>query len=206
METTTTTTAKKKSKLDPKIIRRGDVVEIVNPQAFLRCGYPLSLEDGKEYIEKNMNKDVLGLLNKVAGKENRFNNSTYHKIVKLLAYEYIKSENFGGNERRIFTKEYKDMKGKEALVESIKFVKTGIYNRGYVGYNYSGDYECDPPYLSYEKTHKILTLSITRPRKDSELNWYEPIMIEAIHVKKLMSEEERMEQYGCAYGDWFTTM
>ena len=53
-------------KLDPKIIRVGDMVRIDNPEMFIRCGYPMSLEDACKEVDELFGDDILRLLDSVA--------------------------------------------------------------------------------------------------------------------------------------------
>jgi len=53
---------KRKRKLDPKIIRVDDYVRIDNPEMFVRCGYPLSLNDMCKEVEDIFGKVIEDLI------------------------------------------------------------------------------------------------------------------------------------------------
>lgn len=160
------------------VIRIGDTVRIVNPEFFLRCGYPLSLKDGMDMIindEETMTAlgqgidKALGRKCNVSLKEELFGLSAtirptrisydIQKIIRLLAYYRIKNEGFGGNERKIFTKRVESAKDHEFKVIGKKTVTTGVYVPSSGGYNsWSGEYDYDPAYLDSMKAHVILEL------------------------------------------------
>jgi len=168
-----------------EVIRRGDVVRIVNPEFFIRCGYPLSLKDGIKMImedEKGLkalcdavdvilrddDKDVrdskspTGFINMFNSRAFSFGHTSrnFRNIVKILAYYKIRSKNFGGRERRILTKKIEGAKGHDFKVLSKKMVVTGNYIPGSrAGSTPYGDYEAEPPYLDDQKSHMILYLN-----------------------------------------------
>ena len=162
-------------KLDPKIIRVGDTVKIVNPQFFVRCGYPLSFEDACDIVRREYKEKIASFLDSFGFTRTPIwfdpiykepNNTLYSqgfdKIVKALAFDYVKAKGFGGRERKIYTKESPDYKGKRMEVEGVRMVQTGVYSPGdrgrTYGYGYYNEYDYDPPYLVDQKTHKILSL------------------------------------------------
>ena len=194
------------SKKDPEVIRVGDRVKIINPEVFLRCGYPLSVETETEEIKKLfgvtiedlvysctsdhfMQRNEKGLYENnlaIPITPNTVQLGAFNKIAKALGYVRVKAKKFGGNERKIFTEIHDELKGKEGRVEKTKFVRTGVYVRGS---GYSDDYE--RPYLSEEKLHKILTLALFDSKESNpEIFMYEPVKIEVIHVKKIKNNEE----------------
>ena len=201
----------KKRKLDPKIIRVDDIVRIDNPEMFIRCGYPLCINDMCEEIEKHFKNVIEDLIYSVSNgdefvrRDDRENhsdkwgtirpilhsNDDYGRIYRELAYRRLQGKNFGGNERKVFTEKVESVRGKKARVVGIKFVKTGIRHNGYSGYDYSyGNHDYEPPYLSDEKTHKILQIDLIEPVEYG--NWTEGIdnhRIEAIHVTKVHDRE-----------------
>jgi len=209
----------RKRKLDPKIIRVEDKVKIINPVRFVRCGYPLCLKDMKVEIDKHFKKVIGDLVHSVcngdefiqADEEGKYDDGTWLRlgtigasdggvanddIVEALARRRIVSKGFGGTARSIHTEPYEQIKDEVAVVTRIKYVKTGTYNKGYGGYDYySGCYEYDPPYLSDEKTHKILELDLflgEGKKSDGKLRALnsEPVWIEAVNVEKIMENED----------------
>ena len=212
----------KKTKLYPKIIRVGDIVEINNPEFFIRCGYPIGIAEMREETqeifggviddlissagkEKFMRKDEKGRYEdgtyvQIAGEDIR-KFKGYNEIINALAYERLRSKEFGGNERKIFTERIEKLKGQKAEVTSIKIHKTGKYVKGSSGYDYyRGGYEYDPPSLDGEKTHKILTLDFSpKACYDEEktfLREHYDDRIEATNVTKIMDKEEYENRCG----------
>lgn len=158
------------------IVRPGDIVKIINPEFFIRCGYPLSLKDGVKMIlddEKGIQalenaikeilKDKNGLDNKIIpingnSFQSILRSHDFYNIVRILAYYKILKEKFGGNERKIYTKKVKEAKGHEFTVLSKKMVVTGKYIPGSRLRRWEDD-DYDPPYLDDTKSHMILYLS-----------------------------------------------
>jgi len=202
METIKEKTERTKRKLDPKIIRVGDTVKIVNPQLFVRCGYPLSIEDMEEEVKELFMGDIDDLVNsmgfdvfteaprRIDFDYSRLNKGkVYRKIIRELAYIRLRRKNFGGNERKVFTEPYDEYKDLEAEVTGIKICKSGTYNQGYGGGcdYWTGQSDYEPAYLSPCKTHKILTLD--RYQNDIISSYTNHIRIEAKYVEKIMEEQ-----------------
>jgi hypothetical protein len=170
-------------KLDPSIIRIDDCVQIANPEVFVRVGYPLDFYDEFEQVEKQYRGDVVRFISSTCGGGPlRIGDVTFEQVVtkclRAITYLKIKEKNFGGRERRIFTEQRREFEGQVCSVEGAKFVKTGTYVPGCrTSYEYE-DYE--PPYLSKEKTHKILKLTHN----------FETFWIEAKNVKKIQEDPQ----------------
>lgn len=161
------------------IIRPGDIVRIVNPEFFLRCGYPLTLKDGIKMIMDDENgitaledaikiiledKTEFQTLDGVVVPKNTNTirlakgSKDFYNIVKILAYYRIRKEKFGGRERKIYTRKIEKAKDYEFIVLRKKMVVTG----NYIPPSKSGGYEYeewDPPYLDNAKSHMILYLN-----------------------------------------------
>ena len=194
-------------KLDPKIIRRGDVVRIDNPEMFIRCGYPLSFQEVCEEVSETSKDDILKFIDRVTNRKPKLKidikvtdptaNRMYQAIVKEIAYVRMREKKFGGSERRIVTEKNEAFKNAKAEVVGVKIVKTGDYVKGSSGYDpYSGEYDYEPSYLGNEKTHKILQLYIRtpiitrQPKLVNSIDWNYDIAIEVIHVEKIMDKAE----------------
>jgi hypothetical protein len=162
------------------IIRIGDQVKIIYPHVFVRCGYPKSINDYIEKVKKEKGEqvqkfiqdmgisiDVLSLYN-----DDQMFSKVYEDIIKIIAYQFLKKDKFGGNERTIHTQYQIEQKDKEFSIIGIRFVKTGIYQKSW--HSMDGDY--DPPVLCNQKTHKIL-----------QLGCFPLIEIEDVHVVKIES-------------------
>lgn len=167
---------KAKRKLDPSVIRVGDIVKVLKPILFIRCGYPMSLQDARKEVEEIYSGKIKSLIRSVQTGENPTveekptirnlnyvdkwkGDCSFKDIVNVLAYLRLRYKNFGGNERKIYESEHKDVEGRTFRVDKIFYRKTGIYMRGYSGYDYNGEWDYCPSYLEKEKTHKILCLS-----------------------------------------------
>jgi hypothetical protein len=181
------------------IIRINDKVIIKNPEIFIRCGYPMSFNDAVNQIEKEYKKDIDDLIAKITNKpieellSKRGNDWIVNKreeIYKSLGYCLLKSNKFGGYERKIHSKFDENYSDKIGVVIDIKRYNTGIYQAASGGYDYyNGGYEYEPPCLLNQKNHKILTLQIINSDNKSEIfEWEEAfneIRIESCHVEKL---------------------
>jgi hypothetical protein len=167
-------------KLNPSIVRVGDQVRIVNPQIFIRCGYPWS----KQYVIENViTADERQGLAKLLG----YNYATdiggeyfrpYNTMLEAFAYFKLIKNNFGGRERSIHTENKPELQDKICRVVGKKTVKTGVYRSGSC-YGEEGDWE--PPYLDDEKTHIILELCEID-------NFMQEFKIESKNVEKVLPE------------------
>jgi len=201
----------------------GDKVRIINPIIFIRCGYPLGIEEMREEVDKHFGSIIEDLYRSVQNGDKltlrdangkyedgtciqieqsshkRYKNYKYFDIVDALAYARLKSKNFGGTTRSLHTKVIEELRGKETQVTAIKMVQTGEYYKGNASYDYwNGGYEYEPAGLTDVKTHKILTLSPVVSFSDS--NWHvledvSDIRIESIHVEKIPNEMETPIEY-----------
>lgn len=173
-------------KKDPKIIRRGDMVKIIKPEFFVRCGYPMDFKDAYEYVDRNHNDAIHRLINEIgdyktglSGKEFWFPTGVYRKVVRAFAYDYMKARKFGGNERKIYTKPVPAAGGKVFRVLGVRSVRTGIYTPGSPTRGYDAvDDDFQPPFLREEKAHKILELNYHTMVEDF-------VSIEAANVEKV---------------------
>ena len=164
-----------------KVIRVGDTVRIVNPKFFVRCGYPISEEiaiakfkaEFEVPLTKFFYENCKGLLDYVN------DTGIEESVIKAMARAYNKNIwLYGGKERQIYTEERPEAKNLLGTVQLIKYCKTGIYNHGY-----TCEEDHMPPYLSDEKVHKILTISIS----SNDPLYFASIFnrIEAANVEKL---------------------
>ena len=169
-------------KKNPNIIRVGDIVNIVNPRIFIRCGYNLTKDDLRPEIDEKYGKQIHAFIKSIPILKSR----SYDSVRDVIVYDYMVHKRFGGNERKIFTEIKEISKDKKYRVVSIKFVKTGIYVPGST--SWTGEYEdFFPPYLSYEQTHKILSIKIVERGFYSWNNYY--FEIEANNVRKENKDE-----------------
>lgn len=140
-----------------KPIRRGDVVRIVNPEIFVRCGYPIDYKEESQRIAEEKKLEIelffhaLGLGTPTEEEIKR--------VANAVTYSSLQHKRFGGNERKIYTKRDPELEGLVAEVTDVRLVKTGVRvpGRFYSG-GYWGEDEYEPPFLDEVKTHRILTL------------------------------------------------
>lgn len=200
--------SKPKRKLDPKIIRVGDQIQITNCMFFVRCGYPLCVKDLTESIMSRSKIDVFNLIkkeiypnldiNELSIKDfsnNRISSAvqldySIERVCKTIASIKIKVDKWGGNRREIYEKSIPDLKNEYFNVKEVKFVKTGERYQG-SGYtvDYFGGEDYDPTYLDVDKTYKILTLDyidLAQREKLEYLNLEEnDLRIQALNVLKV---------------------
>lgn len=126
----------------------GDKVKVVIPEIFDRIGYPLTIDDFRDDVEKH-ERDIYEFLTKVDAPW--YNSPVIYKmtsnIKKTLAYGVLVNKKFGGTERSIHTHKNNHLVGLVCKITHIKTVRTGEYSI----HNHLG-------YLKNTKNHKILTL------------------------------------------------
>ena len=202
----------RKRKLDPKIIRVDDRVKIINPEIVIRIGYPMSFDEACEEVDKLYRNEIIEFLNKTIyqqkdvplykltlasyiNEKEYIKSQTYKKIIKALAYEHMQQKEFGGREKKIYTKVRQELLGITSTVRNISIKKTGIYFAPSGGYDsYSGEYDFEPGGLDKEKTHKILELDYWLSNGVMSLNWEaDYIKIESCNVEKI--HERDSEEY-----------
>lgn len=180
------------------VIHCGDIVKVVNPEFFIRCGYPLSIKDGIKMILENdsLERQSVLKISEVFGIN--IDSYRFQEILKTLSYFKIKKEKFGGKERKIYTRRIEDQKDKFFKVYKKKTVMTGNYVSG-CGYSTIDGDEYDPPYLDKQKAHQILYIeqydivqNFTRSRY-IDINFDDdlyPLAIEEINVEKYTGKEK----------------
>ncbi len=172
------------------VIRVGDIVKIITPDIFVRCGYPFDQRAATEHLIDHYRADIDALIDKVDPNPKYANRyvpeADYRALCGRLARIVAQRDGFGGNERTIYTERDERLTGLRCSVMGKKIHKTG--RRVPPG----GEYYDEPGYLADEKTHIVLTVSPV-------VVWYydqtgyptnydplipSPLMIEAIHVEK----------------------
>lgn len=172
----------RKPRLDPRIIRIGDRVRIISGKPVLRVGYPKTVEDYYEELNKDseLHDKLQSVLNHVAGIPEDHQNPkgffcgvrlladghlckrTREKTLWKLAYFKAKIEGFGGTLRSVhFCEDQVNLVGRTAEVIGVLCKQTGEYygpTGGYCSYTMEYDYECGG--LSNQKTVKILELDL----------------------------------------------
>ena len=155
------------------VIRINDRVRILNPQIFVRCGYPLTVQIVKDTIITQKQKDAIWTMLEAFNipnipdrvQDNYFvftkaDNKTYEKILHDMAWVVLGQKGWGGKDRKIYAEYKPELLDREFQVISKRVVKTGTHISGHSYRDYFSSYdEYDPPYLMNEKTHIILKLS-----------------------------------------------
>jgi hypothetical protein len=157
------------------IIREYDRVKIVNPQIFVRSGYPLTIQMVKDTVITKEQKDAIWTMlksfnvRKVPGdilpgvyEMKDLWDKDYSKVMDVMARIVLRQQGWGGSERKIYTEEIPGLLNATGEVWNKRVVKTGIYCAGCTYKKYWDEYdEYDPPGLADEKTHVILKVYVT---------------------------------------------
>lgn len=175
-------------------IKPGDLVKIINPQIFARCGYPLCLKDVIESLDQSIAIDAIKKVTSAPLDQElmitRRVERAIRDINKGLAYAVMLSRGFGGSERKIYTREEPSYLNAIVKVESKRRVVTG--NRyGGCGPGYYGD-EAEGPSLENQQHHTLIKFwPVTFDKHGREVFYLSPfhesdsLEIEQIHVEKV---------------------
>lgn len=146
---------------DAPIYRENDIVKVVNPEEFIRCGYPLCIKD----VAAGFTGDQIIRLTELladfgAERIHKFSvRDQFADVIERIAYHVMKSKGFGGDTRSIHTQRNESLQDLMCYVIRKKVVKTGEYvpEHGSCGSYYE---ECDyePAQLYPTGTHVILYL------------------------------------------------
>jgi hypothetical protein len=147
------------------VIRVGDKVKIINPEVFVRTGYPLTTDMVKESHITDEQKQLMRGLLRTVGLNYNFSSGCYDREYDKLEHVFstivLKSKGFGGNERSVHTETKPEYKDRIGTVISKRYVKVGTYNSATNYQGYFDDYpEYEPAYLKNEKTVIIYNVSI----------------------------------------------
>lgn len=174
-------------------IRVGDRVRVVTPKLFVRCGYPLAFDAVLTEVRTNHLAVTEAYLKSVGVQMPvttwKAPPQAVEKVLRAVAYELVRQQGYGGKDRRILTVDKPEWACVTRAVTAVRFVKTGVYNHGYQ--DYSGEYQ--PPHLSNEKTHRILTLAGAEWLDDDPIypqgGRWRPVEIEAVNVERVNTGE-----------------
>lgn len=144
-----------------KSFKIGDKIRIMNPEFFIRVGYPLTLSDAYEHIEDDW-KLLIQKINKNSPEYFKITEKMKFQLRRDLAYSYLQTKSFGGNKRELYTVKLNNPHWyyEYFTIVDKKVVKTGKYE-----YEQIDDEEYDycrcpsfRPVLTNQKTHIILEL------------------------------------------------
>ena len=123
----------KKPRLDPKVIRPGDRVKILEAKAVQRVGYPKALKEYQREMELEHGSEIGALVGRIfpACKSAHYSGARA-RIIEELGYIAAKRDGFGGNKRDVFLRDI-DSKvvGLEVEVYSIHTVAAGTREEAY---------------------------------------------------------------------------
>jgi hypothetical protein len=106
------------------IIRIGDKVRIVEPEVFVRCGYPMGKKHAEEWYKSN-EKEIENFFYNIELDLNNSNVSRF-KFQEQLYGLYLKSHGFGGNTRKIYTERDEAIRGIEVVVWGKYIKRSGV--------------------------------------------------------------------------------
>lgn len=188
--------------LKKNVIRVNDRVKIINPEVFVRCGYPWSKEYVKEnVITKEQRVIIRNLLypnlkrpitiDDVFGQDETVEEL---KMIDILAYVILMENGYGGRERTVHTKLREELRGKTGVICDRKVVKTGCYFPGSSHQGYFDAYpEYEPAYLTNEKSHVILQILVHGNNDVFVTDPDNQIWIENKHLEKITIEQQDEE-------------
>jgi len=157
---------KKEKQLKDNIIRVNDIIKIINPTIFIRCGYPLELKKVTEMIGIEFYDTIKKFVQEVVKYDKpilkiKFTNpeKEFEDISRCLAYRYIRRHNFGGNKKVFYTLYVPELEDCFCMVEKIRMIRTGQYRPDCSsGPSQDGEYDYEPACLIEPQYHKILTV------------------------------------------------
>lgn len=167
----------KKSRLDPKVIRAGDRVKVLEAKAVLRVGYPKALKEYQREMEREHGSEIGALVAQIfPACKTAYYSGAKARIIEELGYIAAKKDGFGGNKRDVHLRDLppeqaKAIVGNEYEVYSIHTAAAGTREEGYTS---GGSY--DDPYVEYVPpsfyTSKVWRLAKIGPLPFFEkLNW-----------------------------------
>jgi hypothetical protein len=149
----------------------GEVVKVIIPKTFERCGYNLNRGVLMTERKKEMKDLILKAYNSLEFTHlpegiqislkcsyiDTIPSYVRSKFEQAVCAAVIAHEGFGGKERKVFEINNPYIEGKMAKVTAKKYVRTGTYYHGYTSYD-GEDYE--PSGLDNPKTECIYTLDL----------------------------------------------
>lgn len=160
--------------------KHNGMYRVKTPKVFIRCGYPLGIQDMADKIKEVPEWETL--LNKLG-----IGHLENEEALKELAYPMLIQRKFGGNERTLHLKEEPDLFGKEVRVYGTFRVATGKRKLLTGGDEYSY-WVC--PHLKVHKYHEIALASVETTMFDDYGNfnlgwWQEDIKIPLSHLERI---------------------
>lgn len=182
------------------VFRIYDRVRILNPEVFVRCGYPLTTEMIKEAMTKEQLDaihqmfDKFGILtdpaklaNQVFGRMtlDSVDDTAFNAVRNIIAGRILRQKGWGGPERKIYTERRENLLNATATVHGKRVVKTGEYVSGYSYRGYFDSYDdYEPPRLDCEESHVILKVHTDYGTNYPSIEFE----IEKCHVEKISKD------------------
>ena len=156
-----------------RALKEDDYIKIVNPILVNRFGYPLNTRIIKNQFTSEQRKQVENFFRTFVTGQPPLNPMEDHIPEELIdfAYEYkpdglgqvfhglaygmLKAKGHGGNERKLYTQEFPELKDGITQIIKRKVVKTGKRVPSSGWYDYWGEYDYEPGYLENEQTHVL---------------------------------------------------
>jgi hypothetical protein len=164
--------------------KKGDLVRVVTPLVFVRCGYPLDPAAQRELFAKEFAERIYKFLDIDAQDAPHSSRewasfAAFQKAASALTTQWLHTNGFGGNERKIYAEEASEIKGRVFKVAGWHFNKTGDYFAPcHTPASWDSPEEYELGGLDNVVTHRILHLeSVEGP--------YKAVKIEACHVEKI---------------------
>lgn len=184
------------------IIRIGDRVKVIQPDLFIRCGYPYT----KEHMLRNVLKpeDVIKIEKFLADfgvhqdyfhikdtnimhpiVDKAYYTRAFDKVADGIAYGLLHAKGFGGRERKVYTEREEKYLNATGTVMSRKVVNSGHYVPGYNG-SWLDPYDSEPAYLTNQKTHVIFEVELDY--NPDQQCWYPftVVQIEKTNLEKIV--------------------
>lgn len=135
-------------------IRIGDLVKVINPLVFIRCGYPYSLEYARNTLLSS--KDRQDIEKIIGAGDIPF--KIREKIEDGFALVRLHQAKYGGRERSLHFETRQDLIDCMGVVTGRK-----VYVAGY--YSTDTDYEdsCSIAYLKNQKHHIVFEVRLEKP-------------------------------------------
>ena len=190
---------------DDDIIRDDDLIRIVKPEMFVRCGYEHDYHNIKKRMLVERYSDISSAL-KSLGLE--LNDKNVNFLAGQMASGEMKSSRKSGVSRSIYTIYQKEFETYIARVRNITRCKTGTYFGGSCSYDsWGGGYDYEPAELSVKGCHTILEFTIDFNFQQSALclrgQWDSKHFIEKSNVEKVRGRRWQVcrtcEFSKCAY-------
>lgn len=172
-----------------QVYHTGDIVRIIEPLVVTRVGYPLTKQDALVAVESQYAQRIYDFIASLLNRPTEFvitetDPRLYNDLLDALASYWIRQQGYGGKERKIYTEPDEQLRSTDGWrVLSKRTVKTGTYCAGGYSSGWDGEPDYDPPYLSNEKSHVLLTLEQTDV-SIGKLWRIGPLEIEAVNVER----------------------